>query len=132
MYFKTQTRTMDKLQQFEYEGQPVSFDFFNQNVMVNASEIETIFDKDLTSFFFQDEKIKRFIEVGLKNDDAKKLGIFELEDYYVIKDSGVWMHRFLAYKLAEMLSVDFELWFDIASTQYIRSLLVSSLNEIEY
>lgn len=122
---------MDKLQQFEYEGQPVSFDFFNQNVMINASEIATIFDKDLTSFFFQDEYIKRFIEVGLKSDHAKKLGIFELEDYYVIKESGVWMHRILANKLSQMLTAEFEVWFAIVTTKYLRSLLVSSINEIE-
>ena len=122
---------MDKLQQFEYEGQPVSFDFFNQNVMVNASEIETIFDKDLTSFFFQDENIKNFIEVGLNSDYAKKLGIFELADYYVIKESGVWMHRLLAHKLSQMLTAEFEVWFSIVTTEYIRSLLVSSLNKTE-
>ena len=97
-------------QVLKYNDQEVEFEFNNQNVMVNATEMAKIFGKDLHQFTKSDHA-QRFIQSCLKPANAGLFGIFSEADLIVSKQkSGTWMHRILALKFAAWLDSDFEVW----------------------
>lgn len=98
------------IQNFEYEGKLIEFDFGNQNIMVNATEMAKLFGKDLFQFS-KSEGVKSFISEALKPANAGLLGIEKEEDLILSRQkSGTWMHRVLALKFAAWLDPAFEIW----------------------
>jgi hypothetical protein len=95
---------------FIYLNQEVEFDVAKENIMVNATEMAKIFNKDVPDFMLL-KQTKEFIAECLKNQNSGFLGIEKEEDLYVSKQkSGTWMHRVLALKFAAWLNPAFELW----------------------
>lgn len=95
---------------FEFNGQAVDFEPSKTNVMVNATQMAKIFEKDLFQFT-KSESAKAFIKSCLKPANAGLLGINSQEDLFVSRQkSGTWMHRILALKFAAWLNPDFEVW----------------------
>jgi len=112
---------------FEFNQQEVDFEQSNQSLMVNATQMAKIFDKDLFQFTKSDH-VKSFIESCLKPANAGLLGVKSVEDLIISKQkSGTWMHRVLALKFAAWLNSDFELW--VYST--IDELLFGRLKRVE-
>jgi hypothetical protein len=101
---------MTAIQQFEYEGQFVDFDFSAENIMVNATEMVKIYNKRMSDFF-ESSTTQSFIKECLNNGNSRYLGIEKEADLYTSKRrTGTWMHRVLALKFAAWLDPAFELW----------------------
>ncbi|MDR0939944.1 MAG: KilA-N domain-containing protein [Mediterranea sp.] len=82
----------------------------NNGMMVNATEMAKVFNRDLYQFT-KSEDTKRFIEACQKPANAGILGIANEEDLIISRQkSGTYMHRVLALKFAAWLSPDFEVW----------------------
>ena len=106
-----------------FNGNQVSFVLDKEHeMMVNATEMAKIFDKQVIAFLRNDDT-KKFISEALKSENSHFLGVKSEEDLVMSKQkSGTWMHRVLALKFAAWLSPEFELW--VYST--IESLLFGS------
>ena len=96
--------------EFEYNGKVVGFEINDKNVMVNATQMANVFNRDLYQFT-KSEDTKRFIETFLKPANAGLLGIVNRADLIVSRQkAGTFMHRVLAIKFAAWLNPYFELW----------------------
>jgi hypothetical protein len=110
--------------EFEFDNKVVEFDISGTDVMVNATEMGKIFDKEPYSFL-RIESTKRFID-ELKSaipafrtvpGTERNAGNEVFADEKVVRsdrggaDGGeTWMHRQLALKFAAWLDVRFEVW----------------------
>jgi hypothetical protein len=95
-----------------FGGSTIEFEPFiaNNNVMVNATEMAKIFNKQVVAFL-RNEDTKNFISECLKSENSHFLGIKNESDLIISKQrSGTWMHRVLALKFAAWLNPAFELW----------------------
>ncbi len=120
----------DNIKVFEYEGNPITFEFTNNEKFVNATEMAKTFDKKLNVFFRQ-KQTAEFINVlfnslNINRDDnsrlekIRSLNTENLAKAYpelikVVrggdpKMQGTWVHERLSLKLAAWLSPHFELW----------------------
>jgi len=106
---------MDKnLEIFEYEGNPITFIFENNQRMVNATEIAKPFKGKFVADFLRLKQTKDFIgalnvRYGNSHNDNK------YEALKVVRGGtpqlqGTWMEERLALKFAAWLSADFELF----------------------
>lgn len=99
-----------KLVIYEYNDTQVEFDLGSQNLMINATEMGKVFNKNPKDFL-KNEQTKSFIKSCLASVNSPSLGIENEEDLVVVKNGvGTWMHRILAIKFAAWLDADFELW----------------------
>lgn len=102
-----------KQEDFFYEDdnkQVVTFQINEQNLMVNATEMARIFDRQINHFMDTDST-RRFIEACLNSRNSGNLGVKKESDLFVSKQkSGTWMHRILALKFAAWLDPNFEVW----------------------
>lgn len=95
---------------YTFDGTPVHFELFGDNVMVNATEMAKIFGKDVFDFMKTDNT-KTFIQECLKTENCRFISVEKEEDLFISRQkSGTWMHRILALKFAAWLSPSFELW----------------------
>lgn len=116
---------VNAIQLFEYEGQTVEFDFSNDSIMVNATEMAKIFGKEIRRFN-ELETTKSFIKNCFNCRFKRQLNIEKEEDLIITRQrSGTWMHRVLALKFAAWLDSEFELWVYIT----IDKILFGSLRE---
>ena len=93
-----------------YNGKLVPFEFYRENVMVNATEMAKIFGKNVKDFV-RNEQTKSFINSCLKRENSPFLNVESEADLLNSKQkSGTWMHRILALKFAAWLDSDFEVW----------------------
>jgi hypothetical protein len=100
----------NEIVKFEFNNSEVDFEQTNQNLMVNATQMAKIFDKQVVAFLRNDDT-KNFIFECLKSENSHYLGIEKEEDLVSsIQKSGTWMHRVLALKFAAWLNPSFELW----------------------
>ena len=113
---------------YVFEENNITFTLDKDNkVMVNATEMAKVFDKDLYQFT-KSEHAKEFIESCNKPANAGLLGIKSEEDLIISRQkSGTFMHRVLALKFAAWLNPRFELW--VFST--IDQLLFGKFSERE-
>lgn len=97
--------------QFIYNRQTIDFlQGGDENVMVNATQMARIFNKQVESFI-RNEGTQNFISECLKNENSRFLGVKNESDLVDSKQkSGTWMHRILALKFAAWLDTKFELW----------------------
>lgn len=99
-----------EIMKFEYGETAVEFDFSEANVMVNATQMAKIFDKQVIAFL-RNETTKAFINECLKSENSHFLNVKTEDDLVSSKQkSGTWMHRVLALKFAAWLDPAFELW----------------------
>ena len=96
---------------FLFNENPVTFILGrNNSIMIDASQMAKPFEKRVIEFM-SNETTKKFIAEILKEENMKILGIESESDLYVVRpNSGTWMHRILALKLAAWLDPAFELW----------------------
>lgn len=107
---------------FIYNDQPIDFlQGGNENVMVNATQMATIFGKRV-DVFLKSDHAQAFIEALLlvpQKTEGEKIStpnggdIFKYSKDEIIKGSkrgGTWMHRILALKFAAWLDPSFEVW----------------------
>jgi phage regulator Rha-like protein len=98
------------IMKFEFNQHEVDFEQTNEKLMVNATQMAKIFDKQVVAFLRNDDT-KNFIEECLKSENSHFLGIEKEEDLVIsVQKSGTWMHRILALKFAAWLNPAFELW----------------------
>lgn len=95
---------MNQVQVFSYKGNDVNFNINQKSMLVNATEMATIFGKQVNDFL-RLEQTKAFVKVL-----EFKTGFPVLKTVKGGKTSGTWMHRTLALKFAAWLNPDFELW----------------------
>jgi KilA-N domain len=115
----------NSIQLFEYEGQTVEFDFGNDSIMVNATEMAKIFGKEIKRFNDL-ETTKSFIKNCLNGRFKRPLSVEKEEDLIITRPrSGTWMHRVLALKFAAWLDSEFEIWVYITIDQ----IMFGSLRE---
>lgn len=94
-----------------YEGKVISFEFYKQNVMVNATEMAKIFPSKRINDFFSNRTTQAFITSCLNNGNSRYLNVSEESDLFLSKQQkGTWMHRVLALKFAGWLDPNFEVW----------------------
>jgi hypothetical protein len=94
-----------------FEENQITFLLSKYNgMMINATEMAKVFNKDLFQFT-KSEGTKAFIESCLKPANAGLLAVQTEEDLIISRQkSGTFMHRVLALKFAAWLSPDFEVW----------------------
>ena len=101
---------MSNIKIFSYNEQEIEFNLTQKTIMVNATEMAKIYDKQVIAFLRNDDA-KNFISECLKSENSHFLGIEKESDLYISKQrSGTWMHRILALKFAAWLNPSFELW----------------------
>jgi len=124
---------------FNYNGKSITFFLDKENsVMVNATEMAKVFEKQVNEFLSNDGT-KKFIAVCLNNRNSGFSGVEKTgnpvlleikseEDLYISRQkSGTLMHQILAIKFAAWLDPFFEVW--IYST--IQKLLFGKYAERE-
>lgn len=95
---------------FEFGKDIIEFEIVNGNVMVNATQMAKIFEKQVNEFT-SNSGTKSFIEECLKNGNSRFISVEKEEDLIVSRQkSGTFMHRILALKFAAWLDPAFELW----------------------
>lgn len=132
---------------YQYEGNPVDFGF-NHDLMVNATEMTKVFEKNVSDFL-KLESTKKLIKAlersqirpyrkSDSNQQANNESINGTAKHksadmvpLVIIDRGgknggsTWLHRYLAIELAAWLDVDFKIW----TLRIIDALLSNYTNE---
>lgn len=99
----------------------------DKDMMVNATEMAKIFDKQVTKFL-SNQDTQAFVKEALKSENSHYLKVFSQSDlYYTSQQKGTFMHRVLALKFAAWLNPKFELW--VYST--FERLLFGNLSERE-
>ena len=103
-----------KIKQFNYENNPVSFEFSDGNKMINATEMAKPFGK-LVSGFLRTKNTKEYIKL-LENRyvhshiGREVLRVVKGGDAINQKLQGTWMDEMLALKFAAWLSPTFEVF----------------------
>ncbi len=94
-----------------FEENAISFVLDKENnMMVNATEMAKIYDKQVVAFL-RNEDTKRFISECLKSENSHFISVKAEDDLFVSRQkSGTWMHRVLALKFAGWLNPKIELW----------------------
>ena len=95
---------------FKFNESEVTFNFNNENLKVNATQMAKIFGKEVARFM-ENDSTENFIQACLKTRNSAFLNIQNREDLYTsVQKTGTWMHRILALKFAAWLDPDFEVW----------------------
>lgn len=95
---------------FKFNDNEITFDFNNENLKVNATQMAKIYGKEVFDFM-KNDSTKNFIQSCFKTENSRFLSIQKEDDLVTSKQqTGTWMHRILALKFAAWLDPDFELW----------------------
>lgn len=108
------------VKEFYFDDQLIRIDLRDgQNLMVNATEMASVFKK-LVEDFTRLESTKKFIASCLKPHFAEKLQVNDESDLIVkVQKSGTWMHRVLALKFAGWLNSDIDVWIHIVTNELL-------------
>ncbi len=131
------------IQLFKYDHQQIEFDLMGDEILVNATEMATIFKKKINDFLrlketktFIKELEKRQVQDGNSRlernsqEDNNPLESKKLKLVSVVhggRNNGTWMHRKLALKFAAWLHPAFEVWV----YSVIDNLLYSAYKEMQ-
>ena len=100
---------------FSFNETPISFDFNSaESVMVNATEMAKLFNKDVYSFL-RINSTKDYINAYCRTADLRSEDEFSpkgklIKIINVGRNNGTWMERSVALKFAAWLSPEFEVW----------------------
>lgn len=109
---------MSDLIKFNFEGQPITFEFSDGSRMINATEMARPFKGKLVADFLRLKSTKEFIK-ELERDYSERYGnSHNVEDQIlrVVRGGvdpglqGTWMDEHLSLKFAAWLSPRFEVW----------------------
>lgn len=95
---------------FKFNENEITFDFNDENLKVNATQMAKAFGK-MVGHFLENDSTERFIGTCLSYRNSDNSGIKNKEDLITISQgNGTWMHQILALKFAAWLDPEFELW----------------------
>ncbi|MBR8719964.1 hypothetical protein IX307_001149 [Bacteroides pyogenes] len=99
---------------FEYNGKVVGFEIDNSNVMVNATEMASVFGKEPTHFI-RNENTKSLIEAFCQTANSQFEDEFSPSGKFVKiikggRGSGTWLDRRVAIAFAMWLNPLFSVW----------------------
>jgi hypothetical protein len=107
---------MGNIVKFDYEGQPITFEFADGNKMINATQMARPFGKRVGNFL-QNQQTQDYIKILESRYWNSSIGQKkpQREVLRVVKGGtpefqGTWMDEKLALKFAAWLSPEFELW----------------------
>lgn len=110
---------MSEIVKFNYEGQPITFEFADGNKMISATEMIKAFPGKRINNFLRNQQTKDFIGLLEERYANSRIGpnSTKREVLRVIKGGdasdqfqGTWMDEKLALKFAAWLAPEFELW----------------------
>lgn len=110
---------MSSVQEFEYDGQQITFEFQDGNRMINATQMAKPFGKKVAGFLrldgtkkYIDLLEKRYAEMHIVDNQAvnKREVLRVIKGGLDTQNQGTWMDEKLALKFAAWLSQEFELW----------------------
>ena len=113
---------------FQYNGNPVTFQLGNRDLMVNATEMAKPFDKrpiDYLRLSSTNELIRA--KVRKSHIDKNQLVITERGG----SNPGTWFHEDIALDFAQWLSVDFRLWCNDRIKELLRHGITATQPTIE-
>ena len=113
---------------FQYNGNPVTFQLGNRDLMVNATEMAKPFDKrpiDYLRLSSTNELIRA--KVRKSHIDENQLVITERGG----SNPGTWFHEDIALDFAQWLSVDFRLWCNDRIKELLRHGITATQPTIE-
>lgn len=97
---------------FEYEGNQITFNLNDGDVMINLTEVAKAFPNKNLSEIVNSQDVKEYIEELSKIENS----IFT--DYLIVRKGsphlggGTWAHRRVALRVAQKLSARFAIWVD--------------------
>lgn len=95
---------------FSYQNTEIQFIHSDNNILVNATQMAKIFEKQVEPFT-RNESTQNFIKECLKSENSRYLNLKNESDLIDSRQkSGTFMHRILALKFAAWLDPKFELW----------------------
>lgn len=98
------------IQNFDYKGKLIEFDFSKPSIMVNATEMAKVYGKRV-DVFLKTDSTKSFIDVLKFPPISVNLTPLKDSEIMITKGrTGTWMHRLLALKFAAWLDPEFEVW----------------------
>lgn len=103
-----------ELMKFEFKYHVIEFEPQTDNVMVNATQMAKIFDKEVSGFLKTDST-KNFIEAYSRTEDIPSQNEFSPNGKLIKvistgRNNGTWMNRIVALKFAAWLDPYFEVW----------------------
>lgn len=100
-----------KAVEFIYQDTQIHFALsINKNVMVNATEMAKLFNKQVEAFM-RNDNTKLFIKECLKSENSRFINVNSESDLIDSRQKfGTYMHRVLALKFAAWLDPSFEFW----------------------
>lgn len=99
---------MPSLQTFSYQGSPVEFELIGGQVYANATAMCKPFGKEVR-MWSRLESTQRYARAILNRAENAQLKLHFTREG---NGGGTWIHEKLILKLAQWLSVDFEIWCD--------------------
>ena len=118
---------MSNLSKFSYQGNEITFQLGNGDVMVNATEMAKVFNKrpvDWLNLSSTQEFIQALREVRFPNiTPAESSGLVETVrgQYSDGSKQGTWMHEDVALEFARWLSPTFKIWCNDHIKQMLRT-----------
>lgn len=103
-----------ELIKFEFKCHVIEFEPQTDNVLVNATQMAKIFDKEVSGFLKTDST-KNFIEAYCRTEDIPSQNEFSPNGKLIKvistgRNNGTWMNRIVALKFAAWLDPYFEVW----------------------
>jgi hypothetical protein len=120
---------MPDIRKFTYDNQVITFEFAQNQSMINATEMAKPFGKR-TNNFLKTGTTKAFIlalEAKYERDGEPKKVLHIVQGGNNLELQGTWMDEHLALKFAGWLSPDFEVWV----YEKIRELLTTGKTEVK-
>lgn len=99
---------------FQFNGKEIAFEMVGENVVVNATEMAKVFNKDVYDFL-RTEGTKSYIEAFCESEKLRFGDEFSPNGKLVKvvrggEHNGTWMERSVALKFAAWLDPHFEVW----------------------
>lgn len=113
---------------FNYNGNNITFQFGNGNVMINATDMAKHFNKRPTDY------LRTQSAIDLINAIAVRQKCVTADLVRVVQggnSQGTWMHEDIALDFAQWLSVDFKLWCNDRIKELLKYGITATPNTIE-
>lgn len=95
---------------WSYNGNQITFEFSDENVYVNATEMAKPFGKRVANFLRLDST-QNFVKSYLYYSHVSNKSHFAIEDLVISsKKGGTWVHNIIAIELAAWLEPAFRFW----------------------
>lgn len=100
---------MDNLQIFQYNGNSITFQLGNGDVMVNANEMAKPFGKRPIDYL-RLQSTNELLMAYVRKNHISENQLVTTKDGSSVNGGGTWLHEDIALDFAQWLSIDFKLW----------------------